>query len=63
MISLNVEEYCHNCPDFGVYVKSDVYSFYTMQSYSNMECSHIITCKHEDRCRQIKRYLEKEKKE
>ena len=63
MISLNVEEYCHNCPDFEAYIEIAVYGFDTMKSDSNMEYSHIITCKHEDRCRQIKRYLENEEKE
>jgi hypothetical protein len=62
MIVLNVEEYCHNCPDFEAYVERDICNFDIVLSASNMKCNHIITCEHEDRCRQIKKYLEEEVK-
>nr|DAT80524.1 MAG TPA: hypothetical protein [Caudoviricetes sp.] len=52
MIKLNVEKYCHNCPDFTANVISHVNSGSEGISY------HIITCEHSSRCMQIKKYLE-----
>lgn len=56
MIKLFVEDYCHNCTDFDPYVNK-----------SNFECDMgryltdtDITCKHAERCEEIKTYLEKE---
>nr|DAG55659.1 MAG TPA: hypothetical protein [Caudoviricetes sp.] len=59
MIKLNVEKYCHNCPDFTANVTSyaaDVTSYVNNQSEGINY--HIITCEHSNRCMQIKKYLE-----
>lgn len=52
MIKLNVEKYCHNCPDFTADVTSYVNSESEGINY------HVITCEHSSRCMQIKKYLE-----
>lgn len=56
MIELFVEDYCHNCPDFDPYI-----------SKTKMKCDRecywtntVITCKHAERCKEIKNYLEKQ---
>lgn len=48
MIKLNVEKYCHNCPDFT----ADVTSYVNNESEGINY--HIITCEHSNRCMQIK---------
>ena len=68
MIKLKVEEYCHNCPDFEADVtKTDkVYaSNYDWLTDSRVELTRsdtIVTCAHANRCRAVKRYLEKQQK-
>lgn len=57
MIKLNIEEYCHNCPDFEVSVdKTHAYCAEYALDWFTTE----ITCKHRSRCKEIKSYLEKE---
>lgn len=59
MITLDIQKYCHGCPDFEADVKkstfvcdNDVLAFDTM-----------ISCANKNRCYEIKKYLEsKEKK-
>ena len=53
MIKLDVEKYCHNCPNFTEHVESCVIRFGKC-----VENSHVITCEYSGRCTQIKKYLE-----
>lgn len=56
MIELHVEDYCHNCPEFGADVqKNTLYAGY--EEY----CQTDIYCKHRSRCEHIYEYL-KEKR-
>lgn len=68
MIKLKVEEYCHDCPDFEAdVVKTDkvCVSNYDWLTDSRVELTRvetIVTCSHANRCRAVKRYLEKQQK-
>lgn len=56
MIKLFVEDYCHNCPDFDPYVSKT-----ELECDMGRYCTNTdITCKHAERCEEIKKYLEKE---
>lgn len=57
MINLNVEEYCHECPDFEVDIDSCVIRRPNDTIY---KCTHNIYCKHSDKCKAIKKHLERE---
>jgi hypothetical protein len=52
MISLNVEEYCMNCPNF----EADV----DKTSWSTGEVYTKIRCTHSRQCYEIKKYLERQ---
>lgn len=58
MIILDVEKYCHECPEF----EADVCSSPIYNNDTHIETRHTIYCKHCNRCRAIKRHLEKENK-
>lgn len=69
MIELKVEPYCHDCPDFEADVSKRhervegafdqrIMDYPVKEIY----CT-IVRCAHANRCRAIKRYLEKPKGE
>jgi hypothetical protein len=51
MISLQVENYCQNCPDFEPYCNR----LYSLQSVET-----LVQCTHKDRCKEIKTYIEQQ---
>ena len=62
MISLDVKDYCSNCPDFEPDVDKDI------SKYKNFEGDEVLTfvntsisCKHKHKCECIKEFLENEK--
>ena len=64
MIKLDVQEYCHDCLDFVADVErgqkcviDDFASFTGSRVY---QTDTIVRCKYRNRCKAIKRYLEKE---
>ena len=59
MIEARIEEYCHDCPDFEVDVRSIVRRY---DDDTIAKCNHIIYCKHRNKCEAIKKHLEKENK-
>ena len=56
MIKLDVEKYCQDCPDF----EAKVYKEFFEDFYGFKLPNTYISCKNTDKCRRIKRYLEKE---
>lgn len=58
MITLNVKNYCHNCPEFEPYADKNTL-------YSGDEKMHMteIRCIHSERCKIIAEFLELEKGE
>ena len=52
-ISLEVQDYCHECPDFEAEVDKE--RLFTTKG--DVMISTIIRCKHSGRCRAIKHYL------
>ena len=60
MITLKVEEYCHNCPEFEPdvdkneveYFESDPTSFMRQEKRTVM-CDTTVTCQHRNRCAAI----------
>lgn len=59
MIHLEVEEYCHECPDFEAYSKNEfVYSF-----DRRIVTDITVRCMNHKRCEVIFRHLEKKKNE
>ena len=56
MIKLLVKDYCHNCPEFEPHFSKT--EWYGDTSWCRTDTD--ITCKHAERCKEIKRYLEKE---
>ena len=61
MIKLDVEEYCHSCPDFEADVETPV----TYCSVDDMFTigDTIIRCSFRHRCKHIKEYVTKNKEE
>lgn len=57
MIRLAVEEYCHNCLEFEPKSSTTLCT-----DDLGRVVNTTVTCKHINRCRAIKRYLEKENK-
>jgi hypothetical protein len=55
MIKLNIEEYCKICSEFEVVQES----FKTYDCLNNIYVEHNLTCAHREKCRAIKRHLEK----
>ena len=58
MITLKVEEYCHNCPEFEPDVDKDKEEMieYNMMSRSEVRevfCTTTVTCQHHHRCAAI----------
>lgn len=58
MIRLSVEEYCHNCLEFEAKSSTSTLCADNAVKIANT----TVTRKHINRCRAIKRYLEKENK-
>ena len=62
MITLKVEEYCHDCPDFEPEViKHKIRD--EINFVGDIMMNTHIYCQHAARCRAVKRYLEKQKGE
>ena len=56
-IKVSVYSWCENCPHFSP--EMEVQQFY--DGFGNsVSCDTIITCKNEDRCVEIKKYLDSE---
>lgn len=56
MISLDVEPYCDNCPNF----EARVYQLKSNNFFGGFECETYVRCEHRERCMSIRRYLEEE---
>lgn len=55
MIYLNIQNYCHECPDFEAEVlKQDTVDFHMGQELHDT----MISCANRNRCYEIKKYLE-----
>lgn len=59
-IRLEIEPYCDNCDEFQPEVNKN--AAYNDLTDDLMYCDTIITCKHANMCRSIKRYLDKGRK-
>lgn len=53
MIHLEIEKYCHECPEFDADVSK--------LTANGEVIDTVIQCAHSERCRTIKAYLEKQK--
>lgn len=68
MIELRVEGYCHDCPDFeaDVTTTKDIFEGrYDPVAGEHKDWAYVrttIRCSHANRCRAVKRYLEKQQK-
>lgn len=56
MISLQVENYCQNCPDFKPYCTV----FRTSDMRGNEIVETLVQCTRKDRCKEIKKYIEQQ---
>lgn len=52
MITLQVENYCQNCPDFEPYCNR----LYSLDDHVET----LVQCVHKDRCKEIKAYIEQQ---
>lgn len=62
MITLKVEEYCHNCRDFVPSMHESIPRILTMH-YTNGDETEIVSditirCEHEYKCNVIRKHLE-----
>lgn len=55
MISLDVENYCHNCSEFEPDCQTIKY-----MSDGKIIVDTLVKCEHKDRCRNIKTYIEQQ---
>lgn len=62
MIKLDIREYCHNCLDFEADVERGQKCLMHRDDAGTMihQTDTIVRCEHRNRCKAIKRYLEKE---
>lgn len=56
MISLNIEKYCHDCPDFEPTVNK------IFSEFDDSLVVGVVECEYRSRCKQIARHIEKEMK-
>lgn len=64
-INLNVEEYCHNCPDFEPVTEKEKLHMegFDPGTYTNVNktiCETTVECKYKKRCAAQIRYLRKQ---
>lgn len=55
MISLDVKDYCHDCPDFVP--DSEQLMQYSDDFIPRMMISNIVKCKNADKCAAMMKYL------
>lgn len=56
MITLDIQKYCHDCPDFEADVsKRTIHGFDDALEWTDTK----ISCAHKNRCYEIKKYIEK----
>ena len=61
MIKLDIQDYCHDCLEFEADVeRGQKCLMYSMADTMVHQTDTIVRCKHRNRCKAIKRYLEKE---
>lgn len=58
MINLEVNEYCHNCPEFQPLVDKEYYE----SGYGDEFTNTTVTCKYAQRCEAIAEYFKKHAK-
>lgn len=58
MITLDVEEYCQECPEFEAEVESIKYPDY-MGGHRIGFCDTVIRCEHRDKCHQLYKHIKK----
>ena len=67
MIELRVEKYCENCTEFEPEMQVDVKRVYSDGIvYGREEIVSVntsVTCKHAERCENIRKFIEKETEE
>lgn len=62
MIILQIEKYCHNCPDFEPAVEKNTYSNFDIDYCEERRYADtLITCKYCNRCAGQMAYLKKQK--
>ena len=63
MIYVDVEKYCHDCPEFEPRIDKDDLTIMGFE-LPNMVCKvdTKISCEHRHRCEEIKKFIEKESK-
>ena len=61
MITLKVEEYCHECPAFEPDV--DTSGWYNPLNQEEMIRETVILCRYRKRCASMMRYLKKQMRE
>ena len=67
MITLKVEEYCHNCPEFEPDVDKDEqemisYDMSMRQENRTIYCTTTVTCQHRYKCAAIYEHASKTRK-
>lgn len=62
MIKLEVESYCHSCPDFEVDVEKPT-AYYANFEECETVGDTVIFCENRDRCRRMMEHLKAEMKE
>lgn len=63
MITLVIEPYCENCPEFESKVDKDIQHMYEAGAFMEFPrvytvCTTTVTCEHKDRCASIKDQIE-----
>lgn len=57
MIKLDIEPYCHDCPNFDA--EQNRLAFYSVDRLESVASDCIISCKHKSVCGCINEYLRK----
>lgn len=57
MITLDIEEYCNDCPKF----ECDIESTFWDDFFGERKGSYVIRCANRDNCREIVKYIESKK--
>lgn len=60
MITLDVADYCHDCPGFETDLRKDNALTHNSRGTIIKKCETVVTCEYRGRCESIYNYIKKQ---
>ena len=57
MITLKIDNYCENCPEFEAKVEKDQVDIFSLTLNKTLVCDTVISCVHRGRCKAVTDFL------